>query len=402
MPRRSVSQSVPGEVGDAFAAGMRGEWIVHVLITADAVGGVWTYTRELITGLLQRGIRVTLVSFGRLPSEAQTASLNELREVAYFPTAFRLEWMDEARNDLETSMCYLQAIVQQCQPDLLHLSQFCYGSLAVPQPRIVVAHSDVFSWNEAVHGSVPTGRWAEWYYGVVSAGLADASLIVAPSQWMLDAVQHHYGPVRNAQVIYNGRTPELFDCTQRKQPLAASAGRLWDEGKQSRLLTMLNNPPLPVVVAGAVTLESATPHIDAAQGSKQAHDAGVPVVRCGGELSASEMARLLASAGIYIATSRYEPFGLAPLEAAFSGCALLVNDIPSLREIWGDAAVFFRQNDAESLGEALAMLHSNHGLRERYATRAYERACRRYTATRMIDEYVRAYCALLGQNVRAA
>ena len=53
------------------------------------------------------------------------------------------------------------------------------------------------------------------------------------------------------------------------------------------------------------------------------------------QLSEEQMRELLGRAAIYIATSRYEPFGLAPLEAALSRCALVANDIPSLRELWG-------------------------------------------------------------------
>ena len=114
------------------------------------------------------------------------------------------------------------------------------------------------------------------------------------------------------------------------------------------------------------------------------------------------MRQLLSRALIYVATSKYEPFGLSPLEAAFSGCALVANEIPSLREIWGEAAFYFRKNDAHSLGNALAMLHGNQDLCQAYAERAYAHALRHYTATRMVDEYLEAYRALLAQGVHAA
>ena len=39
---------------------------MHVLVTADSLSGSWTYARELVTGLVTRGVRVTLVSFGLL------------------------------------------------------------------------------------------------------------------------------------------------------------------------------------------------------------------------------------------------------------------------------------------------------------------------------------------------
>ena len=52
-------------------------------------------------------------------------------------------------------------------------------------------------------------------------------------------------------MIYNGRTPELFNPLVSKQNYAASAGRLWDEGKQSRLLMELEQPAASDLVAGA-------------------------------------------------------------------------------------------------------------------------------------------------------
>jgi glycogen(starch) synthase len=377
---------------------------MHVLITADTVGGVWSYTRELVTGLVRRSVRVTLVSFGRIPSAAQSAWLDGLPGVEYYPTGFRLEWMQDADSDLGDSMHYVQTLVRDKNPDLLHLSQFCYGALDVKLPKLVVAHSDVFSWNREVHGAQPGGRWAEWYYGVVSQGLAGASLVVAPSRWMLTALEDCYGARQSAQVIYNGRTPELFNCLCRKRPYAASAGRLWDEGKQSRLLMELGHPPLPVLLAGALAIEDEEDEPDIPESDEE--DRGGPpyrpAVRCSGMLSEIGMRQLLSRALIYIATSRYEPFGLSPLEAAFSGCALVANDIPSLREIWGDAALYFRKNNAHSLGEALAMLHGNQDLCRAYAERAYAHACRHYTAARMVEEYLEAYRALIAQGVRAA
>ena len=63
-----------------------------------------------------------------------------------------------------------------------------------------------------------------------------------------------YGRPRKSRVIYNGRTPAWFDPMARKENYAASAGRLWDEGKQLRLLMEMERPPLPVRVAGATAL----------------------------------------------------------------------------------------------------------------------------------------------------
>jgi glycogen(starch) synthase len=373
---------------------------MHILVTADTVGGVWTYTRELVTGLAKRDIRITLVSFGAIPSRAQTDWLTPLTGVKYFPTGFRLEWMQDASclsQDLFESKQYLRSIIHECKPDLLHLSQYCYGSLDLPLPKVMVAHSDVMSWSQAVRGFQPQDQWAQWYRATVRQGLAGASLLVAPSRWMLDCIESCYGEQCHSRVIYNGRSPALFNPFVSKHNYAASVGRLWDDGKQSQLLMQLEDVPMPVFLAGAHTLtdESLSKKIPGV-------DRTASGIQSKGQLSEGEIRELLSRAAIYIATSRYEPFGLAPLEAALSRCAILANDIPSFREIWGDAALYFRRNDAQSLQKALALLHGDRQLRLTYANLAYERARQRYTADRMVEQYVQIYAALLERRVSAA
>jgi glycosyltransferase involved in cell wall biosynthesis len=97
---------------------------------------------------------------------------------------------------------------------------------------------------------------------------------------------------------------------------------------------------------------------------------------------------------VYICTSRYEPFGLAPLEAALCGCAVLARDIPSLREVWQDGARYF--SDAPSLE---ALLHefasdpeSLHAAQNRSLARA-----RWFTAERMVSSYAAHYARCLNQ-----
>jgi len=131
---------------------------VHVLVTSDTLSGTWTYTRELVTGLVTRGVQVTLVSFGEIPLPEQTAWMETLHGLDYHPTAFRLEWMQEAEQDLPDSSKFLAALVREVQPDVLHLNQFCYGNLPVDVPRVVIAHGDLITWTQAVQGYTPHPR----------------------------------------------------------------------------------------------------------------------------------------------------------------------------------------------------------------------------------------------------
>src|SRR5437588_3126386 len=210
---------------------------MHVLMTADAVGGVWTYTRELVTQLVRQGIRITLITFGEIPSATQSEWLEGLSGVSYHPTAFRLEWMQDAQADLEQSADFLKSVIQDTKPDLLHLNQYFYGDIQCDLPRIVVAHSDVVSWWVAVHGAEPpASEWINQYRQNVQTGLSSADLVIAPTRWMLDQICRHYGEPKRKAVVYNGRDPNLFSNKAEKQNYAISVGRLWDAGKQATLL----------------------------------------------------------------------------------------------------------------------------------------------------------------------
>lgn len=368
---------------------------MHVLMTADTMGGVWTYTRELVTQLSRRSVRVTLVSFGEIPSAAQSEWIDGLPNVSYHPTAFRLEWMQDAQNDLEESSRFLKSIIDETHPDLLHSNQFYYGTLDCDLPRIVVAHSDVVSWWVSVHGAEPPdSQWIRDYRSNVTKGLASASLVVAPTQWMLAQACGYYGEPRKKAVVHNGRDAKLFVPHLRKDDYAISVGRLWDAGKQASLLLRDDLPLRTILVGPEQSPEGA---VASAQALGR-----LPQFEMKGPQSEIELRQLFARAAIYVATSRYEPFGLAPLEAALSRCAIVANDIPTFREVWGDDAVYFERNNPRSLVLTIQELASNPTRRSDYAGRALERARRQFNSERMAEDYLGLYRSLVSSEVLAA
>jgi glycogen(starch) synthase len=362
---------------------------MHALITADTVGGVWTYARELVSGLAHRGVQVTLVSFGDIPTAAQTDWMDGLRGVDFRPTAFRLEWMQEVEEDIAASSEYLATVISEVKPDIVHLNQYAYGALKLPVPKIVVAHSDVVSWWVAVHGDQPReNRWIRWYRDTVTRGLAGSEVVVAPTHWMLDCVRAYYCSPQKTQVIYNGRNPNLFNPHVGKDDYVISVGRLWDAGKQVSLLTQCDQAA-PVVIVGSER------HPDSAYRGDE-RSAQLQNVTFEGPKSEGQLRHLYSKAAAYAATSRYEPFGLAPVEAALSRCVIIANDIPSFHEIWGDTAFYFRYNDPQDLARAIRDISQDRELRVRYSNLAYARARQNYNAERMADEYL----ALYEQTVR--
>ncbi len=319
---------------------------MRLLLTTDTVGGVWTYTRELTEGLLARSHSVALASIGPAPSPEQAAWAASFSP--HLPSTFTftaidapLEWQPENSTAYTAAAPGLLALAESFRPDLILSSQFCFGALPLAIPRLVVAHSDVLSWAEACRpeGLEPS-PWLDQYRALVQAGLSAATAVLAPTHSMQASLARNFELPARTAVIPNGRTLPSAPSSPRALQ-AVTAGRLWDEAKNLALLESLyaeQPAPLPIRIAGEHRRSVPTPsHLDLL-----------------GHLAEPDLLALFRSSAIYLATSLYEPFGLAPLEAALCGCAVLANDIPSLREVWGDAALFF--HDACSLDHLLRSL----------------------------------------------
>jgi glycogen synthase len=372
---------------------------VHVLVTADTLSGAWSYTRELVTGLVTRGVRVTLVSFGEIPLPEQITWMDHLHGLEYLPTGFRLEWMQEAEDDLAESAAFLRSVVREVRPDILHLNQFCYGNLSVDVPRVVMAHGDLTTWTEAVQDRpLRASRPTRWYRETVSEGIAGADALVAPSTWMLHRISACYGSPRRAEVIYPGRNPIFFNPYVSKDDCVLAVGRLVDSSKQVFLLTQQVHS-IPVCIVGSEHTVP-TPRVPIRADVKVAVDQTSVAIR--GPQTEAQLRALYSRAAIFAATARYEPLGMAALEAAFSRCAIIANDIPSFREIWGDAALYFRKNDAESLADSIRLLSEDRAMRRAYAELAYTRARERFTTKRMIDDCLQLYRSLKAASSAAA
>lgn len=341
---------------------MDGERQPSILLTADTVGGVWTYAVELARALGPLGIAVHLATMGGPVRSHQRDAIEQLPHVRLHESRFALEWMPDPWREVDAAGGWLLALERRLQPQLVHLNQFAFGALPFAAPTLLVAHSCVPSWWRAVHGTPAPAAW-DTYRSRVAAGLRGAGQVAAPTAAMLAALHAEHDFDADGLVLPNGRDPSLFPIAA-KQPFVFAAGRLWDEAKNlAALQAVAPRLPWPVCVAGSCA------HPD----GRERRPAGVQSL---GELAPRDVAAQMACASIYALPARYEPFGLSVLEAALSGCALVLGDIPSLREVWGDAAVFVPPDDTQALEDALRHLIARPDQRSRLAGAAHRRALR--------------------------
>jgi len=349
---------------------------MKILMTADAVGGVWSYALELARALAPSGVELVLATMGPLPSAAQREEAARCRNLRLETSEYRLEWMQDPWSDVERAGDWLLALARREQPDLVHLNGYVHAALPWQMPVCVVAHSCSCSWWRAVKHEPAPESWNR-YRRAVRDGLDAATIVIAPTRAMLAALTREYGRVDDARVIYNARHPARYPVLA-KDRLVLSAGRMWDEAKNvSALECVAPSVEWPVYVAG----ESSMPGLGAME----------PTHCCSlGKLDHDALARWMGRASIYALPARYEPFGLTVLEAALAGCALVLGDIPSLRELWHDAALFVEPDDHEQLAHTLQRLIADGERRRTIARRCRARALA-FAPEEMASAYLQAY-----------
>jgi len=356
----------------------------HILMTTDVVGGVWAYATMLACVLAAQGDRVTLVTLGPAPNDDQKAALADVSRIELIITDLALEWMDPAGEDSRRAAEMLLGLAHELRPDVVHLNSYREGALPWPTPALVVAHSCVLSWWEACHGCLPDEpRWLA-YAEAVEAGLRAADTWVAPTAAFRSTIDSLYAPPTRGRVIHNGIETDR-PPTREKREVILAAGRVWDRAKNlGVLLAASPDLPWPVEIAGPLSGPC---------GEVAPQNANVRFL---GELPRAQLLALMRDAAIYAAPACYEPFGLGILEAAHSGCALVLSDIPTLRELWDDAAMFVEPDNPEDITAALQLLCRKPELRADLQAAASARAGH-YTIETTAAKYSALYDGLLGR-----
>lgn len=355
--------------------------IRRVLMTSDAVTGVWPYTLELTRALAEHGVEVLLAVMGPPPSLERRKQAARLPNLKLEHKPFALEWMDNPWADVRLAGDWLLYLEAKWKPEIVHLNSYSLAVRDFAAPRLVTAHSCACSWHEAVRGTPAPTKWAT-YRRRVSEGLASADAVVASTNWMLAALERHHGKPVHTEVIPIARSPDGFDPNRVKDPIVFAVGRVWDESKNLLMLDRAaKSLEWPLMIAGGLDAPK-RPVVNF-------KNAGLL-----GDLTPSAVADWFARAGIFAHPAKYEPFGLSVLEAALSGCALVLADLPPLREQWQDAAIYLDARDTGLWASTLNRLSADPAQRAEYSKRALARA-RAFAPKGQATDYLTAYEMML-------
>ena len=347
----------------------------RVLITTDAVGGVWRYSVSLASGFAELGAGCVLAVLGPAPSAAQRSEVAGLANVTLVASGLPLDWTAPDEAALANASSWLRDAATKFDVSAVHLHTPALAAFDWRGPvmgRVVaVAHSCVGTWWDAVCPDQAAPADFQWRMQLMARGLARASVTIAPSAAFADALRRVYRTDAPIDVIRNGlpmpgKTPPV-----RRELRVLTAGRLWDRGKN-----------VSVLDAAAESLDAP---IDAAGPVAGADGSLFKAKRLNllGDLSAQALVEAIGRTSVFAAPSLYEPFGLAVLEAAQRATPLVLADIPTFRELWSDAALFVPPNEPAAWADALRGVLAAPARREALGARAWARA-QLYDAANMV------------------
>jgi glycosyltransferase involved in cell wall biosynthesis len=333
----------------------------RILMTVDAVGGVWRYAMDLATGLRSRGVETVFAVFGPPPSEKQRQEAKRIGRL--FCCDAPLDWMAECEAEILPVAREIMDLAHREKVDLLHLNLPSQAAgLHTDLPVVVVSHSCVATWFHIVRGEALPPAW-DWQHDLNGRGFQRADVVVSPSRSHAEVLREVYGGIDRSALVHNASAvSELPGLPAEKEPFVFAAGRWWDEGKNGAVLdTAAAEISWPVVMAGAL-------HGPSGQQITLQHAVGRK------ELSHQQTMEWMARASIVVSPSLYEPFGLVALEAARLGSALVLADIPTYRELWDGVALFFDPRKPAELASAVNRLAHDDLLRAGLAERALSRS----------------------------
>lgn len=350
----------------------------RILIATDSTGGVWRYSLDLARGLVRLGIETVLAVVGPAPSHEQCALAASVPRLKVVETGLAQDGLsDEA---LACAGGGIAKLARTVNADLIHLNNAALAADAsFHAPVVVVHHSCVATWWQAVNGTELPEDFA-WRTRLAARGLEAADLVVTPTAAFGAVVQACYRLAERPRTVHSGRTPLAIPAAA-PHDFVFTAGHLWDEGKN---LGTINAAAAKL----AVPVRAAGP-LEGPDGAVMFDN-----IHCLGSLGEAELARWLSARPVFVSAALYEPFGSAVLEAAAAGCALILSDIPTFRELWDGVATFIPPREERAFADAISALVGDDFERAVQGRATKERAAL-YTPDAMAAQMAALYRSLL-------
>ncbi len=270
----------------------------------------------------------------------------------------------------------VSALVRRVRPDLFHAPHYVVPFFP-PAATVVTVH-DLMHLHRPEHASPAKRAYARW---MVGRALRLSARVIAVSEATKKEILA-FGPEHSGKVdvIPNGVEEKFFLEGEERNAgvcrVPAALSRV-PSFERPYLLFLGNDKPhknLDGLLAAFASLRKAEPDLELILAGVSTSRPVPPGTRALGLVPDAELLPLLRGARALVLPSFAEGFGLPVAEAMAAGTPVACSDLPALREVAGDAAVFFDPHDTASLARAVAGLLGDEGRRDLLRRRGKERA----------------------------
>lgn len=358
---------------------------MKILINAISarMGGIVTYTRNLMNSLQERNETAQFMVSRRFPGQDQDSM--ERIDASDLRPAIRLLW----------EQTFWRRIVYQRKPDVL-FSSANFGLLSCPVPQVLlVREGGLFDPFYLTNVSPEQGVWAtiqrKARRRLIIASARSADKVMTPTAAMRDLLLL-WAPDLERKVIVNpyGTMSKAFAPALQKP-------RSWRQDGCLRLLYVSvyyphKRPGFICQAIEALNQQGNVAHATVTMNRDElndfkgsAHDR-ILIDRAIerkeitlGRHPYDQLPTLYHNHDVFVFPSVSETFGHPMAEAMSSGIPVLVADTPVNREVCGDAALYFDPLSLSSFLECLHRLDSQPDLRAQMVTRGRQRVLESYT-----------------------
>ena len=268
--------------------------------------------------------------------------------------------------------------------DLLqvHLFPALYLALCLPGPRVFTEHN-----------TRNARRERRWLRPLERCVYRRYARLVCISEATRAALAAWVGEHPGLRVIENGVRLERFEAPARARPSApftlAMTGSFTRQKDQATLLRALALLPLTyrLLLIGDGPLRAPSERLASALGVAER-------VEFAGWVAHAELPSRLTGVDLYVQSSHWEGFGLAPVEALAAGVPALGSDVPGLAQVLGDPRLLFAPGDAQQLARLARRLLEQEDYAAR--SRAALKRARAFDGRRMARAYQELWREVLG------
>ncbi|MEO1021627.1 MAG: glycosyltransferase family 1 protein [Bacteroidota bacterium] len=360
---------------------------VHEITCQHLLSGIGRYGWELADGMAQKGV---LNTFHKPWKKGHS---DEVYHTKDWVRGYRYRSLRNLHPYLLPY--FIRRSLRVNKGDLLHAHWFLSG-LAISSykknPRIITMH-DVSLLHLPEHKGQ---RYIDYYArSIQTFRKREIPIIVVSEQARQDALEYAGYPDSLVHVVYNGVNHEQFYPLENDQKRPAErfrfvySGGLGERKNVGLLLTAFKevekiSPECELILSGA--------HPERTEYPAMAKELGIDNITFTGFIPDEEMADFYRSGHCMVFPSRYEGFGLAPLESMACGTPVLSARGGALTETSGDGALFFNY-DTDDLKDKMLTMINDQQVREEYIRKGMARAAQ-FTWKHTVNETLRIYRTL--------